>query len=135
MKALMLVICLLMTTSLFAEASEGKWKKRREEFEKALNLSPEQIEKLKANKKENREELKTLKTQFKESKNAFKEAMQNPQVSQDELKSKFEAYVSSRDKFQRKRFELMLQKRSILTPEQIAKFKEMKKDFKGKKRK
>lgn len=122
----------LMMSQAFAMGGKGDGQKRGEHFKKELNLSEEQVEKFRELRK-NRGEMKELKANFKESKKAFREAMKNPSSTQDELKTKFEAFMKLRDEFQRKKFAHMLEKRAILTPEQIVKFNEMRSKWKGKK--
>lgn len=121
----------LMMSQAFAMGGKGDGQKRGERFKKELNLSDEQVEKFRELKK-NRGEMKELKSQFKENKKAFREAMKNPSSSQEELRAKFDAFMKSRDEFQRKRFSRMLEKRAILTPDQIVKFNEMKRKWKKK---
>ncbi len=115
----------LMVSQAFAMGGKGDGQKRGEHFKKELNLSDEQVEKFRELKK-NRGEMKELKSKFKESKKAFREAMKKPASTPAELQSKFDAFMKLRDEFQRKRFAHMLEKRAILTPEQIVKFNEMK---------
>lgn len=121
MKTFMLAM-ILATTSAFAMGGKGR------EFKKELNLTEEQVEKFREL-KGGRGEMKELKAKFKESKKAFREAVKNPATSNDELRSKFEAFMKLRDEVQRKKFDRMLEKRAILTPEQFQKFMTMKKEW------
>jgi Spy/CpxP family protein refolding chaperone len=121
----------LMTTQGFAMGSKSKDQQRGEQFKKELNLTDEQVAKFKELKK-NKSEVRDLKAKFKESKKAFRDAVGNANASNDEIRAKFEAFMKLRDEFQRKRFEHMLQKRAILTPEQITKFNGMMKRWHGK---
>lgn len=136
MKTVILTL-ILMTSQAFAMGGKGDDQKRGERFKKELNLTDEQVEKFREM-KGNRVEMKELKAEFKASKKAFKEAMKNPKVSEEELKAKFESFMKLRDQVQRAKFARMLEKRAILTPEQMAKFQEMRKKWKhgkGKKNK
>ena len=121
MKTFMLAM-ILATTSAFAMGGKGR------EFKKELNLTEEQVEKFREL-KGGRGEMKELKAKFKESKKAFREAVKNPATSNDELRAKFEAFMKLRDEVQRKKFDRMLEKRAILTPEQFQKFMTMKKEW------
>jgi Spy/CpxP family protein refolding chaperone len=120
-----LLLMILMVTQAFAMGGKGDGQKRGEQFKKELNLTDQQVEKFRELKK-NRGEMKELKARFKESKKAFKEAMKNPASSQGDLQAKFEVFMKLREEFQRKKFARMLEKRAILTPEQIVKFNELK---------
>ncbi|MES2525526.1 MAG: periplasmic heavy metal sensor [Bdellovibrionota bacterium] len=136
MKTVLLTL-LLISSQAFAMAGKGEEQQRGERFKKELNLTDEQVEKFRAM-KGNRGDMKALKTEFKASKKAFKEAIKNPKVSDDELKTKFESFMKLRDQVQRAKFARMLEKRAILTPEQMEKFQEMRKNRKhgkGKKNK
>ncbi len=128
MKTVILTL-VLMTSQAFAMGGKGDWQKRAEEFKKELNLTDEQVEKFREL-KGNRGEMKKLKAEFKESKKAFKEAMKNPTLSDEELKAKFESFMKFRDQFQRAKFARYLEKKAILTPEQMAKFQELRKKWK-----
>lgn len=127
-----ILFMILMMSQAFAMGGKGDGQKRGEHFKKELNLSDEQVEKFRELRSK-RGDMKELKAKFKETKKAFKEAMKNPASSQDELKTKFDAFMKLRDEFQRKRFSHMLEKRAILTQDQIVKFNEMRKNWKGKK--
>ena len=131
MKTLILISALLMTNA-FAMGGKGRDQKRGEEFRKELSLTDEQVERFKVL-KNGRGDMKVLKENFKASKKAFKEAMKDPKTSNEEMTAKFEAFMKLRDEFQRKRFSHMLEKRAILTPEQIEKFNGLRKEWhKGK---
>lgn len=131
MKTMILISALLMSNA-FAMGSKGEHQRRGEEFMKELSLTDEQIAKFQELKK-SRGDMKELKTRFKESKKAFKDAMKDPKATNQELSTRFEAFMKLRDEFQRKRFSHMLEKRAILKPEQIEKFNELRKKWHKKK--
>ena len=132
MKSVFLAL-LLATSPVFAMGGKNKDQTRKEQFKKELNLTDEQVAKFHAL-KEKKGEVRQMKAKFKESKKAFKTAMADPKLSEDELKVKFEDFMKQRDEFQRKRFAHMLEMRAILNPEQIVKFNEMKSKWKGKRK-
>lgn len=127
----LLISMMLISGSVFAE----KKHERGEFFKKELGLTDEQLAKVKEIRKTSRESIKENKTKFRELKKDFKTAMTNPASTNEELTAKFEAFQKARDEFQRNRFATMLKMREIMTPEQLAKFHEMKKKHKGKWRK
>lgn len=127
----LLLAFLLVTSTAFAMGGKSKDQKHGEEFKKELNLSPEQVEKFHALKAK-KGELRELKVKFRESKKAFKAAMNDPKASNDELRAKFADFVKLRDEFQQKRFDHMLEKRAILNPDQIEKFNSLRKKWHGK---
>ncbi len=60
--------------------------------------------------------------------------MKDPKSSKSDLTAKFEAFQKLRDAHQRKKFAMMLEMREILNPDQIAKFRELRKGFKNHRR-
>ena len=129
---MMFLIFALVSSQAFAMAGKGEGQKRAEEFKKELNLTDEQVEKFRELRK-GRGEGKELKAKFKESRKAFHAAIKDPKSSNEDLTSKFEAFMKLRDEFHRKRFARMLEKRAILTPEQFEKFLKMREARRGKK--
>lgn len=135
MKLFSLVLTLLLTSNLsLAAGDKGKHQKRAEFLKKELNLSEKQLDKVQEIRKEKKTELKVSRKNFKEAKTSFKEAMKNPKATPEELKAKFDAFQKARDEFQRKRFTLMLEMRSILGPEQLEKFNQLKGKHMGKRK-
>src|SRR5690606_17542289 len=116
--------------------SKGKHHLMAERFSKELNLSDEQLDKIKEIRKANRAQLKEHRNKFKTAKNAFREAMKDPKSGNEELKKKFEDYQSARSAFHKARFDMMLSMRSVLGPDQLEKFQTLHgKQRKGKRRK
>lgn len=136
MKIITLVLSMMLMSNVAFSAEEKEKKHERGEIlKKELGLSDEQLAKVKEIRKSSKSEIQENKKQFRQLKTDFKEAMKNPNSSQEELTAKFEAFQKSRDEFQRKRFAMMLKMREVMTPEQLAKFHEMKQKHKGKWRK
>lgn len=125
----------LSSTVAMAAGAKPKDHQKAEYLKKELNLTDDQLKKVQEIRKGKKEDMKAAREQFKATKKAFKEAMDNPNSTKEELTAKFEAFQKLRDEFQRKRFAMMLEMRSILNPEQMAKFREMKKKHKGKHKK
>lgn len=133
MKTLVIMLGLILSLH-HAQAMGGKGKghERGEHFKKELGLSDEQLAKVKELRKGKKEELKEQRQKMKAAKEEFRNAMKNPKAAEDDLKAKFEAFQSARDSFQRARFAMMLQMRSILNPEQLEKFAKLKEERWGK---
>lgn len=124
--SLIIVVILSVMNVATAAGQDSREGKRGEIFKKELNLSDVQLKKVQEIRNEKKDDLKKLKDDFKSNKKIFNEAMGNPQSSKQELIEKFEAFQKSRDEFYKKRFEMMLEMRALLTPLQISKFNELK---------
>lgn len=119
-----MVLAMVMVGGQAHASKEGKGHGFHGAMMKELNLTPEQKEKLKAirsqnkgDRKENRQEMKKLREEL--------ETAMRGSASDSELKSKFEAIQKKQQEFAKERFEHVLAIRAILTPEQRAKFKGM----------
>lgn len=114
----------------------GRRHRRGQRWMKELNLTDEQSEKIKEIRRSHRERVKSAREEMKATREALQSTMQSG-ASNSELKSKHEAKINARNKFERSRFDQMLEIRSVLTPEQRKKFKgmrgEMRKGGKGRK--
>jgi periplasmic protein CpxP/Spy len=133
MKIIIFTLSLLLTCSTFAAGDQSKFE-RGEFLKNELGLSDEQLEKVKEIRKSGRDEMKADRSEFKKLKNDFHAAMKNSNASKEELTTKFEAFQKARDEFQRNRFQMMLKMREILSPEQLEKFRAMKKENRGKRK-
>ncbi len=131
MKITMIVFLITLTSATFAGDVERKFVKG-EFLKKELNLTDEQLEKVTEIRKARKEGLSGNWKVFKKTKAEFREAMKSPKISNEKLKAKFEEFQKTRDEFQRKRFEMILKMREILTPDQLEKFLELKKQKRGK---
>lgn len=130
-----LVTFALSTTVVMAAGAKSKEHQMAEHLKKELNLSDEQLEKIKEIRKGKKDDMGSSREKFWETKKAFKAAMNDPKSSREDLTAKFEAFQKQRDEFQRRRFAMMLEMREILSPEQMSKFCEMKKKHRGKHKK
>lgn len=125
---------LLLTFSLqtIALADDKDDVKKGEFLKKELNLSDEQITKVKAIKKELKPDIRETKKAISNLRKDFAEAMKDPKVSSDELKKKFDQIQESKSELHQKMFTFMLRMREVLTPEQMGKFHEVKMKMKKK---
>lgn len=132
MKIIMMLLSFLLVSGNVLADDKKEERKKGEWLKKELNLSDEQLEQVKeiksANKSGSDEDYQKLKK-------AFKDGMKDPKATKEDLTSRFEAFQKARDERQRKRFNMMLKMREILTPEQLEKFHKIKKKHKGKFRK
>lgn len=126
MKFLTFILALFISFSSFADKESKDEKSKGEFFKKELNLSDEQLAKVKEIRKGCKEDILASKSNYLELKKSFKEAKKNPKATNEELTAKFEAYQKARDEFQRKRFDTMLKMREVLTPAQMDKLEEVK---------
>lgn len=106
--------------------------KKGEFLKKELNLSDDQLTKFKAIKKELKPEIKETRKNIAILRKEFSEAMKDPKISSDELKKKFDQVQESKLDLQQKMFNFMLRMREVLTPEQMAKFDDVKAKMKKK---
>jgi protein CpxP len=129
MKVLSLITVLAFLAAPLSFAAGAKMKDGRggEFLKKELNLSDEQFAKIREIRKEHKDGLKESRKTFKESRKAFREALKGEAAKRDELTAKFDKFQKDRDAFQRKRFAMMLEMRDVLSPEQRAKFHDLKK--------
>lgn len=136
MKGIILMMALILASnSTFAMGGKGDRQKKIEKFKTELNLTDEQMEKVSEIRKNRGGDHKENKKKLKAEKAAFREAMKNPNATNDELITKFESFQKLRNEHQQKKFAMMLEMRSILNPEQRAKFAAMKKkEYKGERR-
>lgn len=132
MKVLSMILSLLIVTSVATAGDVEKKFVKGEFLKKELNLTDEQLEKVREIRKGGKDEMKADWKNFRALKKDFREGMKNPKISNQELQTKFESFQKARDTFQRKRFEMILKMREILSPDQLEKFLELKKKHKGK---
>lgn len=125
MKLMTFFLVLFISFSSFADKESKGEKVKGEFFKKELNLSDEQLSKVKEIRKGCKEDILASKKNYLELKKSFKEAKKNPKATNEELTAKFEAYQKARDEFQRKRFDAMLKMREVLTPEQMNRLEEV----------
>lgn len=136
MKWLTLTLTLLLASNMtFAMGGKGDRQKRAERLKTELNLSDEQMAKVTEIRKNHWKGHEENKKNLKKEKEAFRAAMKNPNATNEELAAKFEELQKHRSEHQRKQVTMLLEMRSILNPEQRAKFAEMKsKEYKNERR-
>lgn len=136
MKKWICLLTLLISTSTFAMGDKGPHekgtpKKHLQKMAKELGLSNEQIDKLKALKKESFKETRSLRKEVKQAKSEF-DAIIESEEKGDSFKTKAKAAFSklevAKSKMMQMRFNESLELREILTAEQLKKFNQMRKD-------
>lgn len=124
---------LILSSINVSEASGGKGKhhKMAEHMKKELDLTDDQLAKIKEIRKGKKEGMKSSREEMKKLKTDFKEAMKNPKASKEELLTKFEALQKAQNGFHKERFLHMLEMRSILKPDQLEKFNKLHEKHRG----
>ena len=120
----------IATLAANAQAGEGKGK-RFKKMAQELNLSPEQMEEIKAIRKSYRADLRDLKRKRKAQKEELKSLMNSKEKGksfQEKAKAKQGELQKTNNSLHSKRFEMMLKIREKLSAEQIKEFKEFKKE-------
>lgn len=87
-----------------------------------LNLTDEQVAKLKEMKKSSKTDMKALRKSMQEAKSNFEKALSSA-ATDDEIKTKYAELEKIQQEFSKARLEKILATRSVLTPEQRLKFK------------
>lgn len=88
-----------------------------------LNLTEEQQKKIKELRDQDKEVMEQKQAAAQETRKKLAEAMKNPSTTDEELRNLFNQADAARDALQTARFDDALAVRSLLTPEQIKKFK------------
>lgn len=127
MTALLLFSLVLSSPIAFGRDKE---KQKKGERLKEMNLSEEQMKKVSDLRKAKKESLEKSRAEVRNLKKSFQEAKANENTSNEELTQRFEALQKARNDLQRERFKGMIEMRSMLTPEQRKKFKELHKERK-----
>ncbi len=102
---------------------QADWK--RKDIFKELNLTPEQSEKLQANRTQNRQEAMQLRQSMKDKQTALQEALKNPDVTPETVAPMVNEIKSLQSKLIDQRLNGIFAVKDILTPEQFVKFQEM----------
>lgn len=126
------IVFLTLSLQNMALADDKDDVKKGEFLKKELDLSDDQLTKFKAIKKELRPEIKETRKTIASLRKEFSEAMKDPKISSDDLKKKFEKVQESKSQLQQKMFTFMLRMREVLTPEQMAKFDDVRSRMKKK---
>lgn len=136
MKSLKTIIFITsLLASLNAFSMDGKGERRGRGMMKKLGLSEEQVVQFKEIRGRFKPQMKENRKKIKELKNEFQNLMKSTDKSdgfKDNLLSKFDELQKLKTQSQRKRIEMALALREILTPEQISKFQELRSQRKGK---
>lgn len=98
----------------------GMWKAALEK----LGLSAEQKDKIKAIRKSRESANKETREALKEARKSMEEAVKGD-ASKSDLLAKFESLQTLRNKMGRQRFDMILEVREVLTPEQRKNFRSM----------
>ncbi|MBU4313138.1 MAG: Spy/CpxP family protein refolding chaperone [Candidatus Omnitrophica bacterium] len=107
--------------------------KKTDNLTKELGLTPEQEEKIKALKTEQREAKKQLMDKIQSKKAELKEELEKATTNRARINSIVKELSALMEYKLEQRVESVLSMREVLTPEQYEKFKEEKEHFKGKK--
>lgn len=112
---------------------KGKRGEKREVAQKMkaeLNLSDEQLQKIKEIRKRNKSLHKEMRERMKAARKDLRESLGNPKLSKADLLVKFNQLETLKSEMSRKRFETMLSIREQLDGTQITKFHQLNKDRK-----
>ncbi len=127
-------IYLALFLTLLASESFAKGKKDKGEMaqkmKQELNLSDEQLEKIKEIRKSKRESQKEMRTQMKRLRDDLHASLGNPKSSKEEIMDKFNKLQSLKQELSKKKIETMLEIRAQLDEKQISKFHELRKGSK-----
>ncbi len=93
-------------------------------FLKELDLTPEQMEKIKAIRQEQHGQMVSLKEEVQKEKTALQEAVKSSASSNESLTTQFKTFQASKNKLADVRFASMLKIREVLTPAQREKVRE-----------
>ena len=135
-----LMLSLLMVTTIHAEMGMGKekmfgdekgWEEKINKMYDKLNLSEEQRAQLKAQKESHRAEMTGVRQQIQAKRQEFQEEIQKKEFDAGKLKAINNDLKSLFNQIADYRLESLIKVRGILTPEQFAKFIELKEEHKG----
>ena len=147
-RVLSLFVATFLVLSFAALAYPGKdcdkhgkrgwdWWNKPEMIEK-LKLTDQQKNQIEEIASANKQKIDGLRTQAKADYEAFKELMENPNSTRDQILSKFDQAGKTHGELRRAEFEMKLDIRDVLTPEQrtaLREFKEQnKKEYKKEKK-
>ncbi len=138
------IIVIMLTSNVYAQTPDGnssgyeakreKMKARMLEVFKQLDLSPEQEEQLKSHRNKHREQAKEFRKNIKAKKEEIRNELQKQELNMEKVNEIHSEFKALRSKKADHRLKGMLEVRKILTPEQFAKFCELKKDLHSKKK-
>ncbi|OGX35456.1 MAG: hypothetical protein A3C36_01715 [Omnitrophica WOR_2 bacterium RIFCSPHIGHO2_02_FULL_52_10] len=114
------------------EEMKEKWKAKKEALHKKLGITPEQAEKLDAQKAKHREGLKTLWEEIKAKREALAAELQKKEVNLDAVSKLHNELKALNAQKEDQRLEGILAAREVLTPEQFSQMMEFGKEHRGK---
>ena len=126
----LIVFCLLLTTTAFAQNPQNPPPGSREEFQKIvkarmdeiieeLGISPEQKEKLEAQRKKHMEELKALRAKSRKKRNELRDVIKSKDVNMEEIKRLKKELLDLHAKDIDQKVEATLFMKEVLTEEQF----------------
>lgn len=124
------ILMAFMTNAFANHHQKGEGKDHWQKMSKELNLTADQIKKVKELKQSHQESLSSKRDAMKKAQDEFKQA-RTASASKDDQLAKFDALSSAKTAFKREKLSLMLDLRQILTPEQLTKFESMHKGKHG----
>jgi Spy/CpxP family protein refolding chaperone len=104
----------------------------KNELLQALNLTPEQQQKLEANRQAQHENMNKLFTSLKEGQNKLRQALKDPAVTNASVAPLVNEIKSLQGQIVDSRVNAIFAVKAILTPEQFAKFQQMTDNWQGK---
>ena len=126
-------LLLVLAFTLPASAEGGKWHERRNMMFKNLDLDDDQKEKLKEVRSRFRPQMKTFRKKRRELRKSMHKAMESD-TSESDLRSMHKEVSDNQRISGDLRFEKMIEIRRVLKPDQRAKFFEMKREMRKKRR-
>ena len=114
------------------EEMQEKWKAKRAELYKKLGLTPEQAEKLDAQKAKHREGMTVLWEEIKAKREALAAELQKKEINLDAVYTLHNELKALNAQKEDKRLEGILAAREILSPEQFSQMMEFRKERQGK---
>lgn len=135
MPTIAIFICVLFAAAS-AQAKEGKGR-RFKKMAQELDLSEEQIKEIKTIRKSYRSDLKALREKRKKQKEELKKLMSSGEKGESFQQKAKQAQAEAQrtgNELHSKRFEMMLEIREQLSPDQIKEFKEFRKQKRDRKR-
>lgn len=136
------VSCLLITNAVYAQGAkeyENKGApaeiKQGEKIFDQLNLTPEQKQKLQANRQTQRQQMQGIMTSLREKYKSLQEALKNPAVTRTSVQEIVDEIKALQAKQTDLRLDGIFSVKEILTPEQYVKFQQLMEEKAGKMRK
>lgn len=122
-----------MTMMLAAASSfAGKREGRMQEMVKTLDLTEAQQKQMKELHEKNKAELKTKRAAKKAAFESLRTTLEKDDASDDQIRTAYQGLQTAKSNVAQARFDMMLEIRKVLTPEQRKKFREVMKAKIGK---